>query len=307
MKKLSRPVWKLGFSLIELSVVILVIGLLVIGITQGSRVITASKLKSAQALTQSSPVSSTSGLVFWLDTTRERSLENNGSSFNIADGDSVKNWYSINPQSNDSIVATQSTQSKQPVYIANGINGLPSLDFDGAAANGGNNRELTIADSDAISPPSEITIFAVIRPTDTTTPSTQAVLSKDIGGGISNPPYAMSITSNPSFNAAQGSDSTSSSSSVGASIQNNTAYIMRGYILNGQAYLVLNSNVRPAGTVKTLIFHSTGALRIGQQKNGTNRYFNGHLSEIIMFNRALKTSEADGITQYLASKYGVRL
>jgi len=49
---------KLAFSLIELSVVILVIGILVIGITKGSRIISEAKIKYAMALAQASPTAS---------------------------------------------------------------------------------------------------------------------------------------------------------------------------------------------------------------------------------------------------------
>ena len=59
---------KLGFSLIELSVVILIIGILVLGVTQGSRILTEVKLKSAIALTTSSPVTATLLVIATSDT-----------------------------------------------------------------------------------------------------------------------------------------------------------------------------------------------------------------------------------------------
>ena len=43
-----------GFSLIELSVVIIIIGVLVAGIIQGAKIIKKSRLQTAQTLTQSS-------------------------------------------------------------------------------------------------------------------------------------------------------------------------------------------------------------------------------------------------------------
>ena len=58
-----------AFSLIELSIVILVISLLVVGVTKGSRLMSEAKLKSAQALTSSSPVNAMTGVVLWLDAT----------------------------------------------------------------------------------------------------------------------------------------------------------------------------------------------------------------------------------------------
>ncbi len=180
---------KLGFSLIELSIVILIVGILVIGITKGSRIITAAKLTSAQSLTKSSPVASTEGLIFWLETSRDLSLENNSSSFGVSDGDTIKNWHNINPQSNDSIVFSQASQANQPAYIKSGINGLPSLVFDGTTSS----RHLAISDSNSISPPSETTLFAVIKQIDKT--GLQGVISKDIGVGISSPPYAITVSS----------------------------------------------------------------------------------------------------------------
>ena len=56
-----------GFSLIELSIVIIIIGILVAGITQGSRIIKEARLKTAKTLTESSPVASIRDLTLWLD------------------------------------------------------------------------------------------------------------------------------------------------------------------------------------------------------------------------------------------------
>jgi prepilin-type N-terminal cleavage/methylation domain-containing protein len=47
-----------AFSLIELSIVILVIGLLIAGAIQGSKMISKAALSSARTLTESSPVAS---------------------------------------------------------------------------------------------------------------------------------------------------------------------------------------------------------------------------------------------------------
>ncbi|MFM7620236.1 MAG: prepilin-type N-terminal cleavage/methylation domain-containing protein [Alphaproteobacteria bacterium] len=63
-----------AFSLIELSIVILIIGILVAGVTQSSRLIRQMALSSARALTQSSPVPSIAGLVSWYEPTSEKSF-----------------------------------------------------------------------------------------------------------------------------------------------------------------------------------------------------------------------------------------
>ena len=68
---------KKAFSLIELSIVLLIIGILIAGVTQSSRLIEQFKLTSARSKTKSSPVNSITGLSMWLETTAiESFLEN---------------------------------------------------------------------------------------------------------------------------------------------------------------------------------------------------------------------------------------
>jgi prepilin-type N-terminal cleavage/methylation domain-containing protein len=62
---------KKAFSLIELSVVVLIIGILIAGITQSSRLVRAMKLNTARSLTRSSDVNSIRNLTAWFDSTAE--------------------------------------------------------------------------------------------------------------------------------------------------------------------------------------------------------------------------------------------
>ncbi len=73
-----------AFSLIELSIVILIIGTLIAGVTQGSRLVRISKLRTAQNQTSTSPVSSIDGLALWLDAVDE---------INIAVGNTILKFY----------------------------------------------------------------------------------------------------------------------------------------------------------------------------------------------------------------------
>ncbi len=86
---------KKAFSLIELSVVVLIIGILIAGITQSSRLVRAMKLNTARSLTRSSDVASIKNLTAWFDATAEgvlssscttgsasTNLNNTGRSFN---------------------------------------------------------------------------------------------------------------------------------------------------------------------------------------------------------------------------------
>jgi prepilin-type N-terminal cleavage/methylation domain-containing protein len=63
-----------AFSLIELSIVILVIGLLIAGALQGSNMISKAALSSARTLTESSPVASIRSLSLWFESTSKASF-----------------------------------------------------------------------------------------------------------------------------------------------------------------------------------------------------------------------------------------
>lgn len=91
---------KKAFSLIELSIVVLIIGILVAGVTQSSRLIRKMSLATAQSLTRSSPVNSIKDIVGWWETCLDESFggtqpeeDQNGGT------DGISTWYDLNPQS----------------------------------------------------------------------------------------------------------------------------------------------------------------------------------------------------------------
>lgn len=115
-----------AFSLIELSIVILIIGILVAGVTQSSRLVAQFRLSSAKSMTRSSPVNSIKDLVFWFESTSDNSIDDSQEEEGVA----VTNWYDINSQSSQKSNATSATG---PTYKANCINGLPCLKFNGTS------------------------------------------------------------------------------------------------------------------------------------------------------------------------------
>ncbi len=116
---------KSAFSLIELSVILIIIGLIVT-MTMSSNLFTASRLSSATVLTKKSPVNFTDGVVMWLETTLEDGFENNENT----DGSSVTLWKNIYPENLDTDVT--SSGGNAPIYITDGINDLPAIQFDGS-------------------------------------------------------------------------------------------------------------------------------------------------------------------------------
>lgn len=99
-----------AFSLIELSVVILIIGILVAGVTQSSRLVKRMRLQTAQNLTQSSPVASIKDLTAWYETTLEKSFNDNEEQ----DQSDITVWYDVNPFSTVRNDATPPAVANRP-------------------------------------------------------------------------------------------------------------------------------------------------------------------------------------------------
>ena len=127
-----------AFSLVEISIVIVVIGILISGISSGIDLYREYKVTAARNYTINSKVSRIPDIGFWLDTTRLKSLETASGSLDPKNGDKIKNWNSINYLDTQAqLIANQNTDSLQPIYIENGLGGLPTLWFEEHPTNGG--------------------------------------------------------------------------------------------------------------------------------------------------------------------------
>lgn len=123
---MNKPLTPKAFSLIELAIVILIIGIAIAGITSASRLVHQFRVNSARSLTTASPVNSIRGLLVWFESTSENSfidLEEN-------DSEPISTWNDINPQQNFKYVLKQNSAAKKPTYLAKGQNaGLPLVQF----------------------------------------------------------------------------------------------------------------------------------------------------------------------------------
>lgn len=116
-----------AFSLIEISIAILIIGILIASITKGSAIYYNMKLVGARSITNSSPVVKIKDLELWLETTSIDSFADQ----NLTDGDKIEKWLDINPQNTSKKHAIAYDLAVRPDYKTNSINNLPTLKFDG--------------------------------------------------------------------------------------------------------------------------------------------------------------------------------
>lgn len=296
--------FKKAFSLIELSVVLLIIGILIAGVTQSSRLIAQMKLSSARSLTEGSPVPSIKGLTLWLETTSERAFD-----VELEDGvimpDGAK-WLDRNLQSSQKADASSNTP---PIYVASCINSLPCLQFDASASSG-----LDI--SQTLGRPEQISVFMVIKtPTDLTPASGDhgMLISTASTFDAGNSPFQIRQTAT----ALDYSFFTSVENAVsigGVTSVVNTTYIL-GYLDNGYniSYGYKIGSDTP-GVVSNEDANDHEVQKVKDLNQGLNighhagdSYLNGFISEIIIYNRYLKNEERISVLTYLAKKYGLRI
>lgn len=295
---------KCGFSLVELSIVILVIGVLVVGITKGKRIISQSKLTSAQSLTRSSGVSSMDGLVLWLDATNENNLKTSTfatiattSYGNIKDGNLISAWRGSNPSITGHLQLTAPSDAYRPLYLISGMNGLPALKFDGTDQLSNNQFQAPISPGD----PSYT--FIVVWKEDI------------VSSGM--------ILSQRSDTSYQGAEIYTTSNHLLFYGEPSSVNVISNAIKVGVPYITIlqvnNDNVQ-----NITYFHNSNTSYSGTSSNSSllnisNKYFivgariyssntnssKVTISEVLAFNRNLTRSEIQSINSYLSQKYSI--
>ncbi len=273
---------KKAFSLIELSIVLLIIGIIVAGMTQGSRLIQQFRLNIARNLTENSPVASIKGLSLWYETSLE-------SSFNEAETEDallVSEWHDINPQASSRINATASG-GQRPAFHENVFNHLPGIRFDGNA------KSMNISHGNFMVN-TNYTVFVVSQ-------RRTALASYVLGGNTSNfylgyshaNERIMAANSGVSVVYALPTYSVPVPTIITAALD--TSDSLKLWI-NG----VLDNlyGVYPDATAIT----AWSSPSIGVMNS---YYFNGDVAEIIIFSRFLKTEERQEVEEYLSKKYNI--
>ena len=286
-----------AFSLIEISMVILVIGILIAGISQGIDLYDDYRLTSARNLTKNSLVNRIPDLEMWLETTSENSLATGTTSFtdkpNPIDQDSIGRWNNINPNILPSARnhATQATSTNnQPKYIRKGMNGLPSLLFDGT-------NDFFSFDGNFLVG-ADYTIFVVeARGSDN---DNVFLCGNEL---VANKILILGYTlSDQIIHTHYGSDLIKVIPHFKSSISRIHSFIFSK--INGKS-IYTNSGTGTPNISQKLPLISYSGSSIGNCMNLI--YFNGTIAEIIIYSRALTDKERQGVESYLSKKWGIKL
>lgn len=295
---------KKAFSLVEISIVILIIGLLIAGISKAGDMIFDVGLKSASSLTKGAKVGRMAGLALWLETTTNESILEK----ERYDLTPITVWRDINPQSSSKFIFKK---TGLPTYVEKGQNNLPAVGI----LNSVNNffpyiseTSSTIASfsSNQIFPTGAFaTIFVVLKPKAITGVATNLISfcpSAACAGGneIS---VSLNAAGNVLFTAMN-------AASASATVTSTNAYASKSLIIVSALKDTINQKIFVNGTdlVSTAnVYASTnsfsGAFKVGGA-NGVNA--DGiEIYEVIVFSSPLSTIDRQTVETYLGKKYNV--
>jgi prepilin-type N-terminal cleavage/methylation domain-containing protein len=289
-----------AFSLIEISMVILVIGILIAGISNGVDLYDDYRLKVAQNLTKNSRVNRIPDLELWFETTGENSLATGTANFtdkpNPADLDRIGRWNDVNPNILPSARnhATQTNDAKQPQYIRKGMNGLPALKFDGTDDFFSFNGNFLVG--------SDYTIFVVEA--RGSNKYTHFFLG---GAGFNvNSRLHVGYRRNNTITLAHFFRDLDKivpnfASQVGA------AHSFIFSKVNGKAIWTNGGGkvFNQEDSAKEPLISYVNSVIAGN--NEADTYFIGNIAEIIFYSRALTDQERQGVETYLSKKWGIKL
>lgn len=283
---------KSAFSFLEISIVILIVGIVMTMITQSSRLIAKYRLSSASLLTANSPVPKIPGVIMWLETSSADSFLQ--SQDRMQDGDLISTWNDINISSAQRHQATQANQELQPAYYENCINNLPCVRFNGSS---------TFLQFDGNSlKDSDYSLFVVEQ---------RRADSNDnyfIGGSDTSNLGSLCVGYDPSmmFFMSHGTGSAAQTATFGSF----TSLVSRIHeitfikgISNNYKYYRSGLNII-TGTQSALASYDSANLGYCAAYSG---YYNGDIGEVIIFNRKVNESERKAIENYLSRKWKIQL
>ncbi len=183
----------------------------------------------------------------------------------------------------------------------NGFNGTASNLSNATGQNGksggaysfnGTNSQITMTNAPELNPVSVITIsawFQVAGPNAAA--ATQGIISKEVSGAVANPPYVLQYTNSGVLQYGQTATNNDGANinSIG-NLNTGTWYFGTGVFSGTTEYLYLNGELQGTAT-NSDIGATTNVLRIGQQKSGNSRFFNGSIDDVRVYNRALSATE----------------
>ena len=229
------------------------------------------------------PLNYGTDLQVWLDATDTSTLSFNGSN--------VSQW---DDKSGNGNHASQGVTAQQPLYVADGLNGKPALEFtlDG----------LEISDDASLDYADGITMFAVVAYPDASSGSANNALliHKWVGGNE----YSMQSTGHTSTPKMAGFGGQFVANVTHPdTIVADTGYVYHARYGDGdKMQIARNGGSETASGANVTIQNTTSDIIIGNRYNGE---VSSRVSEILIYGEDLSAADIAAINAGLMNKYGV--
>lgn len=283
---------KKAFSITEIAVVILIIGILISGITSGADLYNDFRIAQAQSLTNSSRVGRISDLALWLDSVSSKSFDKNPN-----EGELITKWKDINPTSSDKLEALQTSAGFIPMFTKNSINGLPAVKFDDDCYK--INLDITYQNKPSI------TTFAVFKINDKSSTTYDPLFGNDNGSWDR---FFMLLQNN--FDNISVSNGSNFFNVAYKMIKNKPyllTYISQHGIANGSS-ISYNQN-QVASYTENFSSNQNNFINLGSDgsgsRGGCDNLAKFELGEFIIYNRALNAKEISEVQDYLKKKWQI--
>ncbi len=257
--------------------------------------------------TRSSSIPSIPNLTLWLETTLDGSVTSVTNGISPSNNDAISNWNDLNPQTENSkrVVASQNTAAFRPLYITNGIGGLPSISFDGT---NDRLRTATGANTPIGAGDDTYTMIAVWK-YDSNASNANRCIMYEGGATVSNNSIAELYIGTDNISGFSASNNNYTQPSVTKGTPYITIIRANHTLASNNVSLFYNSRTASTGSsgAPSSLSLDNSFFEIGALENGAWDHFHGLISEIIIFDRNLKNSEITEIQDYLSKKYNIPL
>ena len=279
-----------AFSLIEVSIILLIIAIIISGIIKSNDLHSKARLATAQILTQNSPALDVKNLVTWYETSLNKSFINEELQ---DDGSSISTWYDISAEKITRNHARQTVTDNQPKYYDEIFaKGIPGIKFDGT------NDSMDFVSSDLLN--TSYTIFVVEQ--RSASDADNYFISGT--GTAANENLQLGYVSDTSLTHSHIGSSNSISYALPAYSSNVTRMHSFSFNLGGGKKYWLNggllADVDAADNTQSNPLESFAGAALGKS-------YNGYLAEILIFNRVITDKERQLIEEYLSKKYNIAL
>jgi prepilin-type N-terminal cleavage/methylation domain-containing protein len=299
---------KKAFSLIELAIVVVVLGVLIAGVTKVNSLISLSETRATQ-ITENpyKPSIPSKNLVAWFSADSKSNIEE--------DSGKVIKWIDLSGEGNDAVVFNNSGADHDgPVYDASGANGKPALyfnpgylKFDASAIKTGDHTIFFVEHSDPFATGRNTDLFSFFHST-----GNKIYFNNNTDRPIlQRPGFVGAIEVLANFPLASGG----TGSVVGNPVfQTKTAdtrlitYVIEGddnnVFFNGSDQVEPNGNptgwTTPAGDYAVI-----GGSGSSLSAPATASAYDGYMAEVIIYSEALSSKNLETVHKYLKKKYSI--